>query len=217
MFKKLFSWWHEDVLLKQALEESAAALEKAGEMFSFAMDLLLEGVGEEQRVYDMDQEVNALQIDIRKKILEHLTISPEQDVTASLVLITIIVDVERIGDFAKNIVELHHMSAGKLADGRYVTEIRNIREKIEASLPVATRAFIEADADKAKGLLDEFVWVGHRCDRVLEALVGDESLSVREAVAYGLLFRYLKRVGAHLRNISSSVVNPFHRLGYKPD
>jgi len=217
MFKKLFSWWHEEVLLKEALEESAAALEKAGEMFCFAMDLLLGGIGEEQKIYDMDKEVNALQIDIRKKILGHLTINPEQDVMASLVLITIIVDIERIGDYSKNIAELRHMSAGKLANGRYVTEIKNIRQRIEVSLPVVKAAFMKADAEKAKGLLDEFVWVGHRCDRVLESLVGDESLSVREAVVSGLLFRYLKRVGAHLRNISSSVVNPFHRLGYKPD
>jgi phosphate uptake regulator len=217
MFKKLFSWWHEEILLKEALDESAEALAKAGEMFCFAMDLLLDGIGEDKMIYDMDQEVNTLQIDIRKKVLEHLTVNPEQDVTASLVLITIVVDIERIGDFAKNIVELHRMRPGKLENGRYVTEIKNIREKIEAAIPVTRTAFIDADADKAKSLLAEFVWVGHRCDTVLESLVGDDRLKVREAVVYGLLFRYLKRIGAHLRNISSSVVNPFHRLGYRPD
>jgi len=217
MFKKLFSWWHEEILLRQALDDSAAALDKAGEMFSFAMDLLSEGMGEKQKIYDMDQEVNALQIDIRKKVLEHLTISPEQDVTASLVLITIIVDIERIGDFAKNIVELHNMGPGKLRDGRYVKEIQTIREKIESAIPATRSAFVDADAGRAKELLAEFVWVGHKCDTVLEALVGDESLQVREAVVYGLLFRYLKRISAHLRNIASSVVNPFHRLGYRPD
>ncbi len=217
MFKKLFSWWHEDILLKQALEESAAALDKAGEMFSFAMDLLLDGTGEEKKIYEMDQEVNALQIDIRKKVLEHLTISPEEDVTASLVLITIIVDIERIGDYAKNLVELHHMGKGKLGRERYVNEIKNIREKINASIPATGAAFLDADAEKAKSLLAEFVWVGHRCDSMLESLVGDDSLAVREAVVYGLLFRYLKRIGAHLKNVASSVVNPFHRLGYRPD
>jgi phosphate transport system protein len=199
MFKHLFSWWHEDILLKQALDESADALEKAGKMFSFAMNLLFEGVGEEKSVYDMDKEVNALQIDIRKKVLEHLTINPEQDVTASLVLITIIVDIERIGDFAKNIVELHHMSTGRLQEGRYVPEIRNIREKIEKAIPMTKAVFIDADAEKAKDLLAEFIWIGHKCDNVLELLVGDESLEVREA------------------NIASSVVNPFHRLGYRPE
>jgi phosphate uptake regulator len=217
MFKQLFSWWHEDILLKQALEESAAALEQVGKMFSFAMDMLLQGTGEEQTIYNMDQKVNALQIDIRKKVLEHLTISPEQDVTASLVLITIIVDIERIGDFAKNIVELHHMGPEKLEDGKYVADIKNIRSKIESSIPQTKQAFMEADAEKAKELLAEFVWVGHKCDTVLATLVGDESLEVREAVVYGLLFRYLKRIGAHLRNVASSVVNPFHRLGYRPE
>lgn len=217
MFKKLFSWWHEDILLKQALEQSAAALEKACGMFSFAMAFLIDGVGDEKKIYEMDQEVNALQIDIRKKVLEHLTISPEQDVTASLVLITIVVDIERIGDYAKNLVELHQMGPGKLEHPRYLTEIKNIRDKIEAAIPETSAAFVDADAEKAKNLLAELVWVGHRCDSVLQSLVGDDSLSVREAVVYGLLFRYLKRIGAHLKNVSSGVVNPFHRLGYRPD
>jgi phosphate uptake regulator len=217
MFKSLFSWWHEDILLKQALEESAAAMETAGKMFSFAMDLLFEGVGEEQSIYDMDKEVNDLQIEIRKKVLGHLTVNPEQDVTASLVLTTIIVDIERIGDFAKNIVELHHMAIGKLEDARYVPEIRNIRDKLEKAIPMTKQAFIDGDEEKGKSVIAEYVWVGHKCDNILESLVGDESLKVREAVVYGLLFRYLKRVAAHLRNISSSVVNPFHRLGYRPE
>ena len=101
MFKRLFSWWKEHILLKQALEESALALEKTAQMFSFAMSVLLEGAGEEKGIYDMDKEVNALQIDVRKKVLEHLAINPQQDITASLILTTIIVDIERIGDYEK--------------------------------------------------------------------------------------------------------------------
>jgi phosphate uptake regulator len=194
-----------------------AALDKAGGMFAFSMKFLLEGNGEEQTVYDMDQEVNALQVDIRKKVLEHLTINPEQDVTASLALITIIVDIERIGDFAKNIVELRGMVADELSDERYIREVDSIREKIESSFPPIIEAFSDADSEKAKELIDEYTWVSTKCDTVLELLVGDTTLGVREAVVYGLLFRYLKRVAAHLRNIATSVVNPFHRLGYKPD
>jgi phosphate uptake regulator len=109
------------------------------------------------------------------------------------------------------------MSTGKLADGRYVPEIKNIKDKIESSIPLTKAAFVDADAEKAKALMADYVWVGHKCDNVLELLVGDETLAVREAVVYGLLFRYLKRIAAHLRNISSSVVNPFHRVGYRPE
>jgi phosphate uptake regulator len=217
MFKRLFSWWKEDILLKQALEKSALALEKAGKMYSFAMDFLLEGIDEEKSIYDMDKEVNDLQIDIRKKVLEHLTINPEQDVTASLVLTTIIVDIERIGDYAKNTVELRPMCSGKLQDPNYNPVIDNLREKIENSLLKTRQAFIDADDMKAKELMAEFTWIGNKCDSTLTLITGDESLKAREAVVYGLLLRYLKRISAHARNICSSVVNPFHRLGYRPE
>jgi phosphate uptake regulator len=216
MFKKLFSWWNEDILLREALEDSAVALEKAGRMFSFAMNVLFQGIDDKQTVYDMDREINELQIGIRTKVLQHLTINPEQDVTASLVLITIVVDIERLGDLAKNIVELHQMSAGRLDDGKYVEEVKNIRNKIEASIPLTKAAFLDADAEKAKALMADCVWVGHKCDNVLDLLVGDDALSVREAVVFGLLFRYLKRIAAHLKNIASGVANPFHRVGYRP-
>lgn len=217
MFERLFSWWKEDVLLKKALEETTLALDKTLAMFSFAMNVLLEGTDDEKRIYDMDQEINALQIDIRKKVFEHLTINPEQDVTASLVLTTVVVDVERIGDFAKNIVELHQMCAGKLDHPKYVPQVFGIRGRLENSIRQTSEAFRDADSEKAKNMTEEYTVIAHRCDETLEELACKEDLKVREAVVYGLLFRYLKRVSAHGRNIASSVVNPFHRLGFKPE
>ncbi|RLI67421.1 MAG: hypothetical protein DRP02_14475 [Candidatus Gerdarchaeota archaeon] len=217
MFKHLFSWWKEDILLREALNGSALALEKASKMFSFAMNVLLTGVGEEKNIYVMDKEVNSLQIETRKKVLEHLTIKPEQDVTSSLVLINIIVDIERIGDYAKNIVELRRISDGRLESDKYISEIKNMRESIENSILKTKEAFIEGDSKKVEKLMAEYTWIGHRCDNTLELVVGDETLKRREAFVYGFLFRYLKRISAHARNISSSVVNPFHKLGYRPE
>jgi len=43
-----------------------------------------------------------------------------------------------------------------------------------------------------------------------------EDLECREYAALALYTRYLKRPAAHLSNIASSLVNPFHRIGYKP-
>ena len=217
MFQSLFSWWKEDILLKKALEESALALEKAGNMVSFAVSVLLEGGKEEKKIYEMDQEVNILQRNVRKKVLEHLAIHPKQDITASLVLTTIVVDIERIGDFAKNIVELHKMFQGEPKDSEYRPNVENIIQKLTRLLKETKEAFSKADSEKAKKLMEEYTWTGRECDRSLESLVSNDSLKVREAVAYGLLFRYLKRISAHGRNISSSLVNPFDRLGFKPE
>lgn len=216
MFKNLFSWWKEDILLKEALEKSALALEKAGKMFSFSMEVLVKHEGKGKKIYDMDKEVNALQVDIRRKVLGHLAVNAEQDISASLVLTTMIVDLERIGDFAKNIVELDGMCIKKLDNPRYDSEIQNIRKKIEIGFGKTGEAFSDADPEKAGKLMIEYTWIGQKCDSILQMLVGDESLKVREAVVYGLLFRYLKRISGHLRNICSSVVNPFDSVGYKP-
>ena len=39
--------------------------------------------------------------------------------------------------------------------------------------------------------------------------------SSADAACLALYIRYLKRVCAHLRNISTSIVNPFHRIGFR--
>ncbi|RKY39621.1 MAG: hypothetical protein DRP75_01540 [Candidatus Omnitrophota bacterium] len=218
MLRNLFLWWKEDILLRQALEETMQALDKVNRMFCFAMEVLLKGKGEGRSIYDMDKEVNRLQIDIRKKILEHLAINPKQDITASLVLITIIIDIERIGDFTKNIVELQEMCSGeRLEKGKYILEVEEIRGKLERLLEETKKVFMDADVQKAKPLMSEYTWIAHKCDSLLNLLTGEEGLKAREVLVYGLLFRYLKRIDIHARNICSSVVNPFHKLGYKPE
>ncbi len=217
MFKGLFSWWKEDILLKSALEQSALAIDKAGRMFSLAMAVVSEGSGIEKTVYDMDKELNSLQIDIRKKVLEHLAIKPAQDVTSSLILITIIVDIERVGDLAKNLVEVQQMSRGALDRPAYASDVETMKEKLEGSFAIVREAFLDGDEKKATVVMADCTWIGTRCETTLQAIAGDEELEVREAVAYTLLFRYLKRISGHIRNIASSVVNPFHKLGYKPD
>jgi phosphate transport system protein len=53
---------------------------------------------------------------------------------------------------------------------------------------------------------------------VIELIKGvDEELGRGETAAVALYVRYLKRVGAHLLNILSSVVNPFDRIGYREE
>ncbi|MBN1433287.1 PhoU domain-containing protein [Candidatus Fermentibacterales bacterium] len=217
MFRRLFSWWKEDILLKRALEQSAEAIDRAGRIFSVAMDVATRGQGTQENVYEMDKTLNTAQIEIRKKVLEHLTINPEQDVTASLVLITIIVDVERVGDLAKNIVELPGLARAVLDRPEYAGDLGTMRERLESAISRTRDAFVEADAAAAEQVMETLTWVANRCDAMLQAVAGDESLGVRRAVAYCLLFRFIRRISLHTRNVASSVVNPFHKLGYKPD
>ena len=47
---------------------------------------------------------------------------------------------------------------------------------------------------------------------IIKGKIGN--LDPGSASAIGLYARYLKRIGAHSRNLISSIVNPFERIGY---
>ena len=49
-------------------------------------------------------------------------------------------------------------------------------------------------------------------NEIIMAKVGD--LDIGTSAAVSLYSRYLKRIAAHSRNLISSVVNPFERIGY---
>ena len=61
-------------------------------------------------------------------------------------------------------------------------------------------------------------WIAKVSDENLMALVKqiDPTITAGSAAALALYFRSLKRINAHLRNVATGVVNPFHRIGYKP-
>jgi len=75
------------------------------------------------------------------------------------------------------------------------------------------------DKGAARVLIGDSVWIRKRSDEIdLGLIKGEEtSLSAGDAAAVALYVRYLKRVGAHLMNVLSSVVNPFERIGYKEE
>ena len=64
--------------------------------------------------------------------------------------------------------------------------------------------------------MERHVEIAQKCENIVERLVDDPQIGARLGIIYALLARFLKRVSAHLKNVASSVVNPFHRLGYKP-
>ncbi|KKN06960.1 hypothetical protein LCGC14_1071950 [marine sediment metagenome] len=215
MFREFFQLWKKAGLLNEALEETEKMLLVAKNMFSFSLRVLMDKEKEEEDIYKIDRELNKLQRNVRRKILEHLSINPQQDVTSCLVLITIVIDIERIGDYSKNLIELSHKYPQRLK-GKYIERIREIEKEIEELFDGTISAFKNADIDLAKQIMERHAKIAVHCEKVVEDLIEDTEVSSRMGIIYALLARYLKRVSAHLKNIASGVVNPFHRLGYKP-
>jgi len=163
-----------------------------------------------------DKKINKFQMESRRKIFTDLALSGVQDLNAGLVLMCIITDVERIGDYFKNIVELAKDHPKKLKGG----DVENIVQKIEKRMIKIFKLTIDSfkikDEDKAREAMNLHSKTTRDIDNLLHKLLRNKigGLNSGEAIALTLYLRFLKRITSHLTNIASSVVNPLERIGY---
>jgi len=169
-------------------------------------------------IADEDSEVNKYQREVRKDVFNHLVLTDSEQLTSGLILVSIVIDIERIGDYTKNIVEIAQNHSQRLHGGKFEDDLLKIEDSVDENFKRTIDVFKNSDEDAARELIKEFKWISKVSDEDLMALIRetDPSITAGSAVALALYFRSLKRINAHLRNITSSVVNPFHRIGYKP-
>ena len=207
-------------LLDEAMQDAVMMLVSARRMFDLVMVAIKDDAGDHVRskIASMDKDVNRQQRKVRRKVFEHLSMSRGQDLMVGLELVTSVIDIERIGDYTKNISELIEMMPGELQFGEFEETYQKAQALANDVFDLGVDGFARNDLDAARACMERFQQLGLLCDRSLENLIGvnsDDETVPRSNVALVLLLRYLKRVGAHLKNISTAKVNPFHRIGYR--
>jgi phosphate uptake regulator len=161
-----------------------------------------------------DVKINKLERRIRKQVIAHLTLSSNVgDVPYSLLLMSIVKDVERIGDYAKNLAEVHHDGGGPIPDDEHGAELRDLRRIVEGTFEEAKGVFAESDAEAATALIMLGRNVNKRCDLLIgEVARSDYDAATTTSMVLGA--RYYKRIESHLLNVLSGVVMPLHKLDY---
>ena len=146
MWRELLKLWKQDNLLKQAWDQSFEMLKIAQEMFLESVRILRESDEVEmiQEVKKKDKLVNKYEREVRRKVLTHLTVRGPIDVPAGLVLVTIIIDIERIGDYTKNIFDLAVNHPERLPGGKFEEELQR-NSWLVAGLPAETLMNTEPD------------------------------------------------------------------------
>ena len=219
MIKQFLELFRRESLLNQAFERSREMLKEDREMFVEAMRSLRErdDARIEVDVYAKDQLINAYEREVRRKVYTHLALSGKRDLNAGLVLASVVIDIERIGDYTKNIVELALHHTQRLTCGVYNKDVQKIETTVKTMFELLQETLPVSDESKAREVMSEHWWITRRADDIVNTLIekDEDSLPGREAVATVLYIRYLKRVSAHLMNIASSVVNPFERIGFR--
>ncbi|OQX95606.1 hypothetical protein B6I21_04550 [candidate division KSB1 bacterium 4572_119] len=219
MLKELQKIFGRKGLMEQALDDSVEMLKEDWEMFRESVKSLRESETAELKIdiEDKDSKINKFERDVRKKVLTHLAVNDVGDLNVGLVLISIVIDIERIGDYTKNIVELAQNHPGKLYVKEWEDTIKEIEGTVSKNFGVLIQAFEESDSDLAKKLIDDLWKVKNECDNCMWVLLkdGGTKVTVPDAVAFALYMRYLKRISSHLMNAASSIIVPFHRIGYR--
>lgn len=219
MWQELLKIWKSDNLMQQAWNTSHEMIEITHEMFLESMKALREKdhgqVNKEIRA--KDKKINKYEREVRRDVLTHLAVQGSSDLPAGLILITTIIDIERIGDYTKNIAELVDAHEDTLNAGKYEQDLAKVESAIKNVFQKTIDCIKESEKDTALELLSDYKWVNIECDKNLTQIIKqkDKNINSGTAAALAIYFRYLKRIHSHLRNIISSVVNPFDRIGYK--
>jgi phosphate uptake regulator len=220
MFKELIKLFSKERLIDQAYSDVIDMLRDDQEMYQEAIRSLRHSDSSELRLdfRKRDKKINKLERRVRKKVLTHLTVQQGMNATAALVIASIVIDVERVGDYCKNFADLASIHPARLDLNGYEREYEKTEKTIVTRFERTIRALETYDVELAKQVLGEHPEISKFCDDMKERLVKGTvpDLAAGEYATLALYTRYLKRIAAHLSNIASSVVNPFHRIGFKP-
>jgi phosphate uptake regulator len=216
MFRILFELLSQDSLMVQATRRADEALERARALSDQAFAALLDGVEPEQDLFDLDQQINEDEVEVRRMVLEHLSANPRADLSAGVVLISTIIDIERIGDYAKNVYQQVGTLGNTWGEGDGFDAVREGVVELRAIFRDTALSVHAGDQELARQAMDRGHTLNKECEMVLESICASDRLSAREAVVLALTTRFVKRIGAHLSNLASSVVNPFDRIGFRP-
>ena len=220
MWKEIISVFKKDNLYQQAFNEACEMLETDGKMYTASVESLRHSDAAEidLDIYGLDKEVNRSERDVRKKVMKHLMLSADTQLNSGLALVSVVIDIERIGDYTKNIYDLARSHPKRLQAGSLEEKLREVEVHIAQVFEHATEAFKKGDEDLARQVMEEYKEeVSTDCDDMADDIITGKvkDLAAPEAAAVVLYARFLKRIGSHSRNIATSIVNPFHRIGYQ--
>ena len=219
MFKQIFELFKSDSLYEQALIECHEMLEIDRQMFNASVKSLR---GSDTTdipidIYAMDKKINEFERDVRRKIMTHLAISGKDDLGSGLILVSVVIDIERIGDYTKNIYDLAVQHPKRLNAKSFENELKSIEIGTKDFLNKTIDAFKEQNIEHARELMQKYKTdISATSSDIVNGIVSgvNNEFDANTSAALSLYARYLKRIAAHSRNLVSSIVNPFERIGY---
>jgi phosphate uptake regulator len=121
-------------------------------------------------------------------------------------------DLERIGDYNKNIFDLADDGVS-MAEAPDLDLLIDYRDELSSRIALMGELLTTRDEDRARAYIVRGDELRREFDGRIQALLHSTETAM-VAVPRALLYRFLKRVTAHSLNVVSGVVMPVDRLDY---
>lgn len=220
LFQDILKIWRSDDLLSQAWNDSYEMLQLSREFFVQSVKALREQKDNKpiKALKKRDREINAYQRNVRRKILTHFAIKEDiAEISNGLLLINMVVDIERVGDYAKNILDLAISTPKTVVAEKISKELKAIEDEVKSRFDKTIEAINIQDAEVAKNLMATHKkMVTKVADKLVDKVLSGKLTFGNEAQAASVVLyaRYLKRIASHLTNITTTLVNPLDQIGY---
>ena len=182
--------------------------------FDLAMNAVTGGAVETvaDEVRRTDRQINVTEIEIRRELLVHISVHGTADAGEMLVFMNMIKDLERVGDYNKNIFDLA-LEGVSFSGAEDLEQILGFRDELSSRIALMGEILDTRDEDRARAYIERGDQLRREFDGLVNELVHATAPAL-VAVPRALLYRFLKRVAAHCANVATAVVMPVDRLDY---
>jgi len=215
MVMSFFRKGSDSVGLESVETRSIAMLGDARHSFDLANTALLTDAVPDRIAEDIrstDQRINQAEQDLRSELVVHVSVQGTADIASVLGLILLLKKIERIGDQAKNILDLAE-SGVSLADAEDIAELRAENQEVSELYGEAGALLADPETHRA----EKFVTRVTELIAIYQTKIDSYMFSDRpgrEVVPRAIYYRYLKRIVANLRGIVGVALNPLPHIDY---
>jgi hypothetical protein len=201
--------------LDRISHETVLMLGDARHSFDLASTALLAGadaaaVGADIRA--TDNRINSAEQRLRSELVVHIAVRGGDDIGLVMGYTLLLKKIERIGDQAKNILDLAEDGIS-LAGAPDIDEFMTRRQVISQMYVEASDILVSLDTAAAQAFLNRSMAMNLECEQKIHEYMRSEEPG-HWAVPRAVLHRYWKRIVANLAGIVSSAIEPIQTLDY---
>lgn len=164
-------------------------------------------------LYTTDKAINELHREVRREMIVHSAVNSRNlDIPLLLSYMTMSKDIERIGDYCKNLFEIAE-TGNTFTKGEDLDSYIGLRNDIGKLIVYLQSCLNLEDETKVNDLITLGSSMSTDLDNKITALLENKE-TIEYPVSTTLFYRYLKRIVSHIVNASTALIMPTDQIDY---